>query len=97
MYYFFIIILSTIPYSKASLLFIKKSLSVSLAIIFISLPVLIDKTSSVATDIFSPVIELLVMPARVVSGVLNYFYDFKNENTNVLGSVSFVPSVAKFS
>lgn len=40
--------------------------------------ILIDKTSSVATDIFSPVIELLVMPARVVSGVLNYFYDFKN-------------------
>ena len=40
--------------------------------------VLIDKTSSVATDIFSPVVDLLVVPARLVSGSLNYFYDFKN-------------------
>lgn len=40
--------------------------------------VLIDKTSSIATDIFSPVIELLAIPAKIVSGTLNYFYDFKN-------------------
>lgn len=40
--------------------------------------VLIDKTSSVATDIFSPIIELLAIPAKIVSGTLNYFYDFKN-------------------
>ena len=40
--------------------------------------VLIDKTSSIATDIFSPIIELLAVPAKIVSGTLNYFYDFKN-------------------
>ena len=40
--------------------------------------VLIDKTSSVASDVFSPVIDLLVIPARLVSGTLNYVYDFKN-------------------
>lgn len=40
--------------------------------------ILIDKTSSMATDIFSPVVELLVIPARLVSGALNYAYDFKN-------------------
>ena len=40
--------------------------------------VLIDKTSSVAADIFSPMVELLAIPAKVVSGTLNYFYDFKN-------------------
>lgn len=40
--------------------------------------VLIDKTSSLATNVFSPVVEVLVIPAKVVSGVLNYFYDFKN-------------------
>lgn len=40
--------------------------------------VLIDKTSSVATDIFSPMVELLAIPAKIVSGTLNYFYDFKN-------------------
>lgn len=40
--------------------------------------VLVDKTSSIATDLFSPVVELLVVPARLVSGALNYAYDFKN-------------------
>ena len=40
--------------------------------------VLIDKTSSVATDILSPIIELLVIPAKLLSGTLNYAYDFKN-------------------
>ena len=40
--------------------------------------VIIDKTSSVATNIFSPVIEVLVIPAKIISGVLNYFYDFRN-------------------
>lgn len=39
---------------------------------------LIDKTSSVATDILSPIVELLAIPAKIVSGTLNYFYDFKN-------------------
>ena len=40
--------------------------------------ILIDKTSSVATDVFSPIIELSVIPAKLLSGVLNYAYDFKN-------------------
>lgn len=39
---------------------------------------LIDKTSSVAADVFSPVVELLAIPAKLVSGTLNYFYDFKD-------------------
>ncbi|MBR1604887.1 MAG: rod shape-determining protein MreC [Alphaproteobacteria bacterium] len=38
----------------------------------------IDKTSSVAANIFFPIVDLLAVPARVVSGTLNYFYDFKN-------------------
>ena len=40
--------------------------------------VLVDKTSSLATDIFSPIVELLAIPAKIVSGTLNYFYDFKD-------------------
>lgn len=40
--------------------------------------VFVDKTSSVATSIFSPIVEVLAIPAKVVSGTLNYFYDFKN-------------------
>lgn len=40
--------------------------------------ILIDKTSSVATDVFSPVVDLLVVPAKIVSNVMNYAYDFKN-------------------
>ena len=40
--------------------------------------VLIDKTSSVAADIFSPVVEILAVPAKVISEILNYFYDFHN-------------------
>ena len=40
--------------------------------------ILIDKTSSVATDVFSPVVDLLVVPAKIVSYALNYAYDFKN-------------------
>ena len=40
--------------------------------------VLVDKTSSLATDIFSPIVELLAIPAKMVSGTLNYFYDFKD-------------------
>ena len=39
---------------------------------------LIDKTSSVAADIFSPIVELLAIPAKLVSGTLSYFYDFKD-------------------
>ena len=40
--------------------------------------ILIDKTASVAADIFSPVVEFLTIPAKIVSGALNYFYDFHN-------------------
>lgn len=40
--------------------------------------ILIDKTSSMATDVFSPVVDLLVVPAKIVSNALNYAYDFKN-------------------
>lgn len=39
---------------------------------------LIDKTSSVATNIFSPLVEVLAVPAKLVSGALNYVYDFRN-------------------
>lgn len=40
--------------------------------------VLIDKTSSVAADFFSPIVEFLTVPAKMVSSALNYFYDFHN-------------------
>lgn len=40
--------------------------------------VLIDKTSSVATDVISPLIDVLVIPARIASSVYDYFYDFSN-------------------
>ena len=40
--------------------------------------VIIDKTSSVATSVFFPIVDFLAVPARIISGTLNYFYDFKN-------------------
>lgn len=40
--------------------------------------VLLNKTSSFATTIFSPVVEVLTVPAKVFSGIFNYFYDFQN-------------------
>ncbi len=39
---------------------------------------LIDKTSSVANDVLSPLIDVLVIPARIASSVYDYFYDFSN-------------------
>lgn len=40
--------------------------------------IIVDKTSSVATNIFFPVVDLLAVPAKAVSWTLNYFYDLKN-------------------
>lgn len=37
--------------------------------------VLIDKTSSVATDILSPAVDIFVLPARLVGSVYDYFKD----------------------
>ena len=37
--------------------------------------VVIEKTSSVATDIVSPLIDVLVAPARAMAGVFDYFRD----------------------
>ena len=37
--------------------------------------VVIEKTSSVATDIVSPLIDVLVVPARAMAGVFDYFRD----------------------
>lgn len=39
--------------------------------------VIIEKTSSVATDVVSPLVDVLVIPARVVSGIYDYFRDLK--------------------
>ncbi len=39
--------------------------------------VLIEKTSSAATDIVSPVIDVLVIPAKVVARFYDYFKDLK--------------------
>ena len=35
--------------------------------------VIIEKTSSVATEVVSPLIDVLVVPARVFAGVYDYF------------------------
>ncbi len=39
--------------------------------------VIIEKTSSVATDVVSPLIDVLVVPARVLAGVYDYFRELK--------------------
>ncbi len=39
--------------------------------------VIIDKTSSVATDMFSPLIDILVVPAKMVAKGYDYFKDLK--------------------
>lgn len=38
---------------------------------------IIEKTSSVATDVISPVIDLLVVPARSIAGVYDYLKELK--------------------
>lgn len=55
---------------------------------------IIEKTSSVATDVISPVIDLLVVPARSIAGVYDYLkelqqihkdnQDLRKENTYLL-------------
>ena len=39
--------------------------------------ILIDKTSSVATSVFSPVIDVLILPARGLAEVYDYFKDMR--------------------
>ena len=39
--------------------------------------ILIDKTSSVATNVFSPVVDTLILPARGVAKVYDYFKDMR--------------------
>ncbi len=39
--------------------------------------VILEKTSSLATDLVSPVVDLLVVPARAVAGVYDYFGEIK--------------------
>lgn len=39
--------------------------------------ILIDKTSSVATSVFSPVIDVLILPARGIAEVYDYFKDMR--------------------
>lgn len=39
--------------------------------------VLVEKTSSVATDIVSPAIDVLVIPAKLVSNIYDYFKDLR--------------------
>ena len=39
--------------------------------------VIIEKTSSVATDVVSPVIDVLVVPAKLIAKVYDYFRDLK--------------------
>ena len=38
---------------------------------------IIEKTSSLATDMISPMVDLLVVPARAVAGVYDYFGEIK--------------------
>ena len=38
---------------------------------------IIEKTSSVATDMISPMVDFLVVPARLVAGVYDYFGEIK--------------------
>lgn len=40
--------------------------------------VLIEKTSSMATDVISPVIDVMVIPAKVVARFYDYIRDFKD-------------------
>lgn len=39
--------------------------------------VILEKTSSFATDMVSPVVDLLVVPARMIAGVYDYFGEIK--------------------
>ena len=39
--------------------------------------ILIEKTSSVATDIMSPMIDVFVVPAKAVAGIYDYFKELK--------------------
>ncbi len=38
---------------------------------------IVEKTSSVATDVVSPLVDVLVVPARAVAGVYDYFRELK--------------------
>ena len=40
--------------------------------------VIIEKTSSVATDVVSPLIDVLVIPARMLASVYDYFHELRN-------------------
>lgn len=56
--------------------------------------VIIEKTSSMATDVVSPMIDVLVIPARAIAGMFDYFKDLskiyddnkklREENTRLL-------------
>ncbi len=39
--------------------------------------VLVEKTSSLATDMVSPIVDVLVVPARFVAGIYDYFGEIK--------------------
>ncbi len=39
--------------------------------------ILIEKTSSVATDVVTPMIDVLVIPAKILAQVYDYFHDLK--------------------
>ena len=39
--------------------------------------VIIEKTSSVATDVVSPLMDVLVIPARLLSSVYDYVHELK--------------------
>lgn len=59
--------------------------------------ILIEKTSSVATDILSPMIDVFVVPAKAVAGIYDYFKELKqvrednkklrDENRYLMGSL----------
>lgn len=40
--------------------------------------VLVEKTSSLATDMVSPMVDILVVPARAIAGIYDYFRGLKN-------------------
>lgn len=44
--------------------------------------ILIEKTSSVVTDVLSPVIDVFVVPAKAVAGVYDYFKELKQIRTD---------------
>ncbi len=47
--------------------------------------VIVEKTSSIATDAISPLIDVLSIPAKMVAAVYDYFSDWKNiRKTNLL-------------